>query len=90
LKGMLIWAGKSFSLPGAALRKTHRSFRTISMLPGSMRLALSVTYIVATLMVIIAFIKISKKSWFEILLIKKEDFQDYRNFLLELRSGILK
>jgi len=60
------------------------------MLPGSMRLALSVTYIVATLMVIIAFIKISKKSWFEILLIKKEDFQDYRNFLLELRSGILK
>lgn len=51
--------------------------------------ASSAAYIVATLTVIIAFIKISKKSWFEILLIKKQDFQDYRNFLIKLRSGIL-
>lgn len=41
----------------------------------------SVAYIIATLMVTIAFIKISKKSWANILLIKKQDFHDYKNFL---------
>lgn len=51
--------------------------------------ASSVAYTVATLMVIIVFVKISKKSWSETLLIKKQDFRDYKNFLLELRSGIL-
>jgi len=51
--------------------------------------ASSVAYIVATLMVIIAFIKISKKPWFEILLIKKQDFQDYRNFLFKIRGRTL-
>ncbi len=42
--------------------------------------ASSVAYILSTLMVIIAFIKISKKSWADILLIKKQDFHDYRKF----------
>jgi len=51
--------------------------------------ASSVAYIVATLIVIIAFIKISKKSWFDVLLIKKEDFRDYRDFLLKFRAGVL-
>ena len=39
--------------------------------------ASSVAYIVATSIVIIAFIKTSKKSWSEILIIKTQDFQDY-------------
>lgn len=41
----------------------------------------SVAYILSTLIVIIAFIKISKKSWADILLIKKQDFYDYRKIL---------
>ena len=52
--------------------------------------ASSVAYIVATLIVIIAFVKISRKSWLETLLIRKQDFRDYRNLLLKLRSKVCK
>ncbi len=51
--------------------------------------ASSVAYIIATIIVIIAFLNISKRSWSDILLIKKEDFRDYRNLLLKLRNRIL-
>lgn len=49
--------------------------------------ASSVAYIVATLTVIIAFAKISDKSYFEILLIKKQDFEVYKKFLFRSRNG---
>jgi len=45
--------------------------------------ASTVAYIIATIVVIIAFTKISKKSWTDILLIKKQDFQDYKNIILK-------
>ena len=50
--------------------------------------ASSIAYIIATLVVITAFIKISNKSWTDILLIKKQDFKDYKKFLLKIRSKI--
>ena len=49
----------------------------------------SVAYIVATITVIIAFVKISKKSWTDILLIKKQDFQDYKKIIFKIRRKIL-
>lgn len=49
--------------------------------------ASTVAYTLATVIVIIAFTKISKKSWSEVLLIKKQDFQDYSNLLGKLRAG---
>ncbi len=51
--------------------------------------ASSVAYIIATIVVIIAFVNISKSSWSEILLIKKQDFRDYRNLFLKVRKRIL-
>ena len=51
--------------------------------------ASSVAYIVATITVIIAFVKISGKSWTDILLIKKQDFQDYKIFISKIRKRIL-
>lgn len=39
-----------------------------------------VAYIIATIVVIVAFTKISGKSLYEISLIKREDFQDYKEF----------
>jgi Na+-driven multidrug efflux pump len=47
--------------------------------------ASSVAYIIATVIVIIAFINISGKSLFDIVLIKKQDFQDYKNFFRKLK-----
>ena len=52
--------------------------------------ASSIAYIVATLVVIGSLSKISQKSWSEILIIKKTDFQDYKNILLKVRTKILK
>ena len=52
--------------------------------------ASSVAYIIATIVVIIAFTKISAKSWTDILLIKKQDFQDYKKILFRIRKRILK
>jgi len=52
--------------------------------------ASSVAYIIATIVVVIAFLKISDKLWADILLIKKQDFQDYKKFLLKVRTKILK
>ena len=52
--------------------------------------ASSVAYIIATIVVIIAFVKISGKLWTDILLIKKQDFQDYKEFIFKIRNGILK
>jgi len=52
--------------------------------------ASSIAYIVATLVIIGSFSKISQKSWSEILIIKKTDFQDYKNILLKVRTKILK
>jgi len=51
--------------------------------------ASTIAYIIATLVVITAFSKISKKSWNEILLIKKQDFQDYKEFIFKIRKRIL-
>lgn len=52
--------------------------------------ASSVAYIIGTLVVIAAFIKISGKSWGEILIIKKIDFQDYKNILYKIRKKYFK
>lgn len=52
--------------------------------------ASSIAYIVATIVVIIAFVKISQKSWSEILIVKKTDFQDYKNILFKIRKRISK
>lgn len=49
----------------------------------------SVAYILSTLMVIIAFIKISQKSWIDILLIKRQDFHDYKTFFRRTREFLL-
>jgi len=45
---------------------------------------------VATLVVISAFAKISGKLWTDILLIKKQDFQDYKKILFRIKKRILK
>ena len=52
--------------------------------------ASSIAYIVATIIVFIAFVKISQKSWSEILIIKKTDFQDYKNILFRIKKRISK
>jgi len=52
--------------------------------------ASSVAYIIATIVVIIAFVKISKKSWKEILLIKKQDFRDYKRIFSKIKNKIFK
>jgi len=52
--------------------------------------ASTVAYIVATIVVFIAFVKISQKSWSEILIIKKTDFQDYKNILFRIKKRISK
>jgi len=52
--------------------------------------ASSIAYIVAALLVIGSFSKISQKSWSDILIIKKTDFQDYKNFLYKIRKRISK
>ncbi len=52
--------------------------------------ASSVAYIIGTLAVITAFIKISGKSWGEILIIKKIDLQDYKNILYKIRKKYFK
>ena len=52
--------------------------------------ASTVAYMVATIVVIIAFAKISGKLWTDILLIKKQDFQDYKNIIFKIRKRILK
>jgi O-antigen/teichoic acid export membrane protein len=46
--------------------------------------ASSASYIAANIMVIIAFAKTSKTSWFDILIIKKIDLRDYKHFLINL------
>jgi O-antigen/teichoic acid export membrane protein len=51
--------------------------------------ASSIAYIIFTLVVIGSFSKISQKSWSDILIIKKTDFQDYKNFLYKIRKRIL-
>ncbi len=48
--------------------------------------ASSVAYITATLIVMVAFVKISNTSWVTILLFNKHDFQDYKNLLAKLRK----
>ena len=52
--------------------------------------ASSVAYILGALIVITAFIKISGKSWGDILIIKKIDFQDYKNILYKIRKKYFK
>ena len=59
------------------------------VIPGA-AFASKIAYIVTTLVVIGAFTKISQKSWSEILIIKKTDFQDYKNILYKIRKRILK
>ncbi len=48
--------------------------------------ASSVAYILSTLIVLIAFVKISNNSWSEALFIKKKDFQDYKKILKTYKS----
>ena len=50
--------------------------------------ASSVAYIIATIVVLISVVKISGKSWTDILLIKKQDFQDYKNIIFKIRKRI--
>jgi len=52
--------------------------------------ASTIAYIVATIVVIIAFVKISQKSWSDILIIKKTDFQDYKNIIFKIKKRIMK
>jgi O-antigen/teichoic acid export membrane protein len=52
--------------------------------------ATTVAYILSTLLVINFFIKISNKSYFEILVIKKQDLQEYRKILVNIRNRIVK
>jgi len=51
--------------------------------------ASTIASIGAALVVINAFIKIEHKSWGDILIIKKTDFKDYKNFLYKIRKRIL-
>jgi O-antigen/teichoic acid export membrane protein len=46
--------------------------------------ASSASYIAANIMVIMAFVKTSKTSWFDVLIIKKTDLGDYKHFLFNL------
>ena len=48
----------------------------------------SVAYIIATIEVVSTFVKISGKLWTDILLIKKQDFQDYKNIIFKIRRRI--
>jgi len=51
-------------------------------------IASSISYSVDTLMMLIAFLKVSKKSLVEVLLIKKEDFKDYIQIFFSFRDWI--
>ena len=45
-----------------------------------------IAYIIATVVVIIAFVIVSKKFWTDILMIKKQDFRDYyKEFIFKIR-----
>lgn len=48
--------------------------------------ASTIAYIIATLVVFIFFIKVSGKPWIEVLLIRKEDFKDYKQIILKIRG----
>ena len=48
--------------------------------------ASTVAYIVAALMIIIAFTNISQKSWKDIIFIKKSDFRYYKNLLILFKN----
>jgi len=48
--------------------------------------ASTVSYIIGTLVIISIFVKISHKSWGEILIIKKTDFQEYKNILYKIKK----
>ena len=50
--------------------------------------ASSVAYIIATIIVVIAFVRISHKSYSEVLLIKKKDFQDYKRIFIKTKGRI--
>ena len=50
--------------------------------------ASTIAYIISIIIVIVAFVKISGKSWKDILLIKKQDFQDYKNIIFKIRKRI--
>lgn len=60
------------------------------MMDAGVAFAPTIAYIVATLVVIGTFAKISQRSWVEILIIKKTDFQDYKNILFRIKQKILK
>ena len=47
--------------------------------------ASSVAYITATLIVMVAFVKISNTSWVKILLFNRYDFQDYKKLLIKIK-----
>jgi O-antigen/teichoic acid export membrane protein len=53
-------------------------------------LASSISYSVDTLIILIAFLRISKKSLTEVLLIKKQDFQDYLRIFSDFKNRISK
>lgn len=50
--------------------------------------ASTVAYVTATIVIISAFTKVSEKNWNDILLIKKQDFQDYKNILFKIKKRI--
>jgi O-antigen/teichoic acid export membrane protein len=48
--------------------------------------ASSIAYIIATLVVIISFTKISKKPWQDILFVKRSDFKYYKNLIVFIKN----
>jgi len=52
--------------------------------------ATTVAYTISTLLVINFFIRISKKSCFDILVIKKQDLQNYKKLLVNIKNKIVK
>ena len=50
--------------------------------------ASSAAYIAANIVIIAAFVKTSKKSWFDILIIKKIDLRDYKHFMFNLGARL--
>jgi len=52
--------------------------------------ASSIAYILASLIIVITFRKISNKSWRDIILIKKSDFKYYKNFIILFKNKYFK
>lgn len=81
--------------PGVAIKASSVSlvaniFLNILLIPkwgiSGAAFASTIAYTLSTLIIIITFIKISKKSLGEVLLIKAQDFQDYKRLFLRTKE----